>query len=51
MSKLLLLSFGIPGMSFLLLIFEAAEGELPALTVLIVPLIIIFLLILTRARL
>jgi CBS domain containing-hemolysin-like protein len=33
-------------MSFLLLIFEAAEGELPALTVLIVPLIIILLLIL-----
>jgi len=46
MSKLLLLSLGIPGMSFLFLLFEAAEGELPSFTVLIVPLIIVFLLIL-----
>jgi CBS domain containing-hemolysin-like protein len=46
MSKLLLLSLGIPGMSFLFLIFEAAEGELPSITVLFIPLIIILLLIL-----
>ena len=46
MSKILLLSLGIPGLSFLFLVFEAAEGELPALTTLIVPLIVILLLIL-----
>ncbi len=46
MSKLLLLSLMIPGMSFLLLIFDAAEGALPSITLLIVPLIIILILIL-----
>ncbi len=46
MSKLLLLSLGIPGASFLLLVFNAAEGELPSFAVLIVPLLIILLLIL-----
>lgn len=46
MSKLLLLSLMIPGMSFLLLILDVAEGALPSITVLIVPLIIILLLIL-----
>ena len=46
MSKIILLSLMIPGMSFLLLIFDAAEGAFPSISVLIVPLIIIFLLIL-----
>ncbi|UCC50174.1 MAG: HlyC/CorC family transporter [Anaerolineaceae bacterium] len=46
MSKLFLLFLGIPGMSFLLLIFEAAEGELPSITVLAIPMVIILLLIL-----
>lgn len=46
MSKLLLLSLMIPGMSFLFLVFDAAEGTLPSITVLIVPLIIIIILIL-----
>ena len=46
MSKLILLSLMVPGMSFLLLIFDVTEGVLPSITVLIVPLIIIFLLIL-----
>jgi CBS domain containing-hemolysin-like protein len=46
MSKLLLLSLGIPGASFLLLVLEAADGELPGLSVLIVPLSIVLLLIL-----
>lgn len=46
MSKLLLISLMVPLMSFLLLLFEAAEGALPNITVLLVPLIIILLLIL-----
>ncbi len=46
MSKILLLTLGIPGMSFLLLIFEAAAGELPSITALFLPLIVILLLIL-----
>jgi CBS domain containing-hemolysin-like protein len=46
MSKVLLISLMVPGMSFLFLIFEAAEGTLPNVTLLIVPLIVIFILIL-----
>ncbi len=46
MSKFILLALMVPGMSFLLLVLEVAEGTLPSLSVLVVPLIIVFLLIL-----
>ena len=46
MSKFLLLALMVPGMSFLLLLFDVTEGTLPSITVLFIPLIIIFLLIL-----
>ncbi|MDX1415899.1 MAG: CNNM domain-containing protein, partial [Candidatus Promineifilaceae bacterium] len=46
MSKFLFLALMVPGMSFVFLLFDAAEGVLPSLTVLIIPLIVILLLIL-----
>lgn len=46
MSKFLLLAVMVPGMSFLLLLFETVQGSLPGITILLVPLIIILLLIL-----
>ncbi len=46
MSKFILLALMVPGMSFLFLVFDAAEETLPSITVLFIPLIIIFLLIL-----
>lgn len=46
MSKFIVLALMVPGMSFLLLVFDAAEGALPRITLLFVPLMVIFLLIL-----
>lgn len=45
MSKLLILSMGIPGVSFIILILAAAGDALPSLTALIVPIIVILLLV------
>ncbi len=46
MSKLLLLSLGIPGVSFFIVVMSAAADSLPGLATLIVPVIVIIVLVL-----
>ncbi|MFN2116532.1 MAG: CNNM domain-containing protein, partial [Candidatus Promineifilaceae bacterium] len=49
MSKTLLLSLAVPASSFLFLVYTAAEEELPSITTLIIPIIVIGVLILLNA--
>ena len=45
MSKLLILSLGVPGASFIILALAAAGEALPSLTTLIMPIVVILLLV------